>query len=135
PQQKHPPLVESVASSTTLAAKIIDLISTEAQTFAKSEIAKAIGSTGISAAKFIGEAHWIFLALSMAAYALERCATVTSNVEECWELLLAIVDAAKELKKFMEAMGGESEKVGKAVTVVAEGAFMCCHYIDQGRAS
>ncbi|KAH9292997.1 hypothetical protein KI387_041824 [Taxus chinensis] len=127
--------VESVASSTTLAAKIIDLISTEAQTFAKSEIAKAIGSTGISVAKVIGETHWMFLALSMTAHALERCVTVTSNVEECRELLLTIATVAKDLKKFKEAMDGESEKVGKMVTVVADHAFMCCHYIDQGRAS
>ncbi|KAH9288704.1 hypothetical protein KI387_032821, partial [Taxus chinensis] len=128
--------VEAVASSTTLAAQIIDKISTEAQTFADSEVAKAIGSTVISAAKVIGEAHWIFVALSMAAYALERCGTVTSNVEECMELLLTVAEVAKDLKKFKEAMSGEGDqKVGKAVKVVAEGAFMCCQYIAQGRAS
>ncbi|XP_059068926.1 disease resistance protein TAO1-like [Cryptomeria japonica] len=128
-------LLDSVTSTTTLAAKVVDTITTEAEKLASMDIAKEMGSLALSGLKMVGEAHWILLGLSVAACALERCVTVTSNVSDCIDLLQAIAFLAKDLKQFKEAMPGESKRLCQAVQMIVEGAVMCCDYINKERLS
>jgi hypothetical protein len=101
--------------------------------FRLQDIAKEMGSLALEGLKKVGEAHWVFLGLSVVASALGRCVTVTTNVLECIELLQAIVDLAKDLKRFRETMPDERERLRRAVQVTVEGAIMCSDYILKGR--
>lgn len=121
----------SVASNTTLAAQFMDFISTEAENLQKTDIAKEMGGLALEGLKKVGEAHWVFLGLSVVASALERCVTVRSNVSECIDLLQAIVFLAKDLKVFRERMPDERERLCGAVQMIVEGAIMCSDYISK----
>ncbi|KAH9312904.1 hypothetical protein KI387_027939, partial [Taxus chinensis] len=78
---------------------------------------------------------WIFVGLSVVAFALETCVKARSNVSECIELLEEIVLLAKDLNEFKRAMPAESEKLLKAIHVIVEGSVMCCDYIQKGQLS
>ncbi|GLJ53813.1 hypothetical protein SUGI_1148590 [Cryptomeria japonica] len=125
--------LDSVVSNTRLGADVIDKISTQVEN--SKEVFAEMGNLALNGVKMVGEAHWVFLGLSVAAYALERCVTVRSNVSECMELLQKISLLAKDLKQFNELMPGESDRLGKAVQIVLEGAIMCCSYIGKGKIS
>ncbi|XP_057835962.2 uncharacterized protein LOC131046282 [Cryptomeria japonica] len=126
--------LDSVAWGTKAASEIIDTISREAKELEKSEVAKELGNVALKAVKLVGESHWIFLGLSMAAYALERCVTVRSNVSEVNELLEKIVDLAKDVKKLGETTPRDiSERLCSAVHIIVEGTILCCEYTDQGK--
>ncbi|GLJ52029.1 hypothetical protein SUGI_1106060 [Cryptomeria japonica] len=127
--------VESVAWSTRAASDIIDIISREANELEKSEVAKELGRVALKAVKLVGESHWIFLGLSMAAYALERCLTVTSNLLEYKELLEKIVHLAKDVEKLGQTIPRDNERLCCAVQVIVEGTVLCCDYSTQGKLS
>lgn len=50
------------------------------------------------------------------------------------DLLEELIDLAKEVKKFEEAVRGEIEKAKKAILERIAGAVICCDYIDRGAA-
>ncbi|KAH9295274.1 hypothetical protein KI387_038862 [Taxus chinensis] len=94
-----------------------------------------MGSMVLSSVKAIAQTHWIFLGLSVVAFALETCVKATPNVSERIELLEEIVLLAKDLNEFKRAMPEETEKLLKAIHVIFEGAVMCCDYIEKGQLS
>ncbi|KAH9309565.1 hypothetical protein KI387_037476, partial [Taxus chinensis] len=127
--------MSSMASVMRLAAQVIDKIKTEAGNLQDSQLLKVIGSGAVKAAKLAGESHWIFLALSVTAYALEEYVKIKENESKCIELLENIVELAKDLRNFVKPMPEERERVRKAVRVIVEGAVTCCDYIARGNAS
>ncbi|XP_059069009.1 uncharacterized protein LOC131053404 [Cryptomeria japonica] len=128
-------LLDSVTSTTTLAAKVVDTITTEAEKLASTDMVKEMGRLALSGLNMVGEAHLLLLGLSVAAHALERCVTMKSNDKDCIDLLQAIAFLAKDLKQFKEAMPGESERLSQAVQMIVEGAIICCDYINKGGVS
>ncbi|KAH9309563.1 hypothetical protein KI387_037474 [Taxus chinensis] len=127
--------VSFMASSMSLAAQVIDKIKTEAGNLQDSKLLEVMGSGAVKAAKLAGESHWIFLALSVTAYALEKYVKIKENASKCIDLLENIVELAKDLRKFLRPMPEERERVRKAVRAIVEGAVTCCDYIAQGNSS
>ncbi|KAH9288586.1 hypothetical protein KI387_032703 [Taxus chinensis] len=74
--------MSSMASTMRFAAQVIDKIKTEVGNLQDS----VIGSGAVKAAKLAGESHWIFLALSVMAYALEEYVKIKENESKCIEL-------------------------------------------------
>ncbi|KAH9309547.1 hypothetical protein KI387_037458, partial [Taxus chinensis] len=105
--------LESMASTMKFAAQVIDKIKTEVGNLQDSQLLKVIGSGAVKAAKLAGESHWIFLALSVTAYALEEYVKIKENESKCIELLETIVELAKDLRNFVQPMPEERERVGK----------------------
>ncbi|KAH9302790.1 hypothetical protein KI387_014373, partial [Taxus chinensis] len=124
--------LDSVASTTDLAAKFIDKISTEAERFKGADVAKEMGNIALSVVKAVGESHWVFLGLSVVAYSLQRVVEVRSIDSKCRELLEKLVDVAKDVKKLREAIPHETEKLSKAIHILVEGAVISCDYIKEG---
>ncbi|GLJ51993.1 hypothetical protein SUGI_1105170 [Cryptomeria japonica] len=128
-------LLDSVAPKISLAATIIDIVSTEADKLFKTDLTKGMGRLVLDGLRMVGEAHWIFVGLAVAAYALERGVSMRCNVSECINVLEEIGFLAKDLKRFKEANPGETDRLCKAVQIIVEGAITCCDYISKGSLS
>ncbi|GLJ51984.1 hypothetical protein SUGI_1104810 [Cryptomeria japonica] len=118
-------LLDSVAPKISLAATIIDTVSTEADKLSKTDLTKGMGRLVLDGLRMVGEAHWIFVGLAVAAYALERGVSMRCNVSECINILEEIGFLAKDLKRFKEANPGETDRLCKAVQIIVEGAITC----------
>lgn len=80
--------------------------------------------------KGIGKASVATAGLLVVAYTLERFDDLSTNKEECLDLLKEIVYVANLVKIFKQSPKGSHGVIEDAKELIVEGAVMCCVQMD-----